>query len=897
MKTLSLFLLVFFLFSGCKKDTPTEQQTPTKPVVSIVSPKNNAVIFDTTSINVQATDDKGIVRVEIYIDNQLDSSRVFVVKPFKWLWNVSDLTDSSKHIIYAKAYDADNNMSSTPIVNVTKQSFSPPTNLMITSFSDTSVNLQWQDNSSTETGFEIEQSAGDTNNFALVQTVGTNITTTTIAGAYDTITYYFRVRAKTLHNFTRYAVNNFTLGFPAPTNLTATFQADTAVSLQWQDNSNFETGFLIEQGTDGINYQLVDSADSNITIKTLQGIFLTTHTYYFRVKAKSLHNFSNYAKNTKALNFPTPTNLTATFLSDVSVKLDWQDNSNYETGFLIEQGTDGINYQLVDSVNANVATRNLQGIYLTTNTYYFRVKAKSLHNFSNYVTGTRTLSFPAPSNLTAIFLSETMVKLDWQDHNNFETGFLIEQGTDGINYQLVDSVNSNITTKNVQGIYLTTSTYYFRIRAKSLYNFSNYATRSQTLSFPAPSNLTANFLSDTVVSLQWHDNSSYETGFLIEQGTDGVNYQLVDSVNTNITTKNVIGMFLTTSTYYFRIRAKSLYNFSNYATRNQAFIFPPPTNLIANFFSDTTIVLQWQDNSNFENEFEIEQSTDSTNFILVKTVGTNTTSTTIFSAFDTITYYFRVRAKSNINTSGYSNIENITHFSNSFLQMIFLQGGTYQMGSNLYSNEQPIHSVTLSNFYISKYEVTQSQWKRVIVWKQQNGGTTLSATPSYFTGDSLRPVEQVSWNDVTLWISYLNEMLGTNTYHLPTEAEWEYAARGGIHAGDNYTYSGGNDVNSVAWYSSNSGNATHKAGTKVVNQLGFNDMSGNVREWCNDWYSATYYSVSPQNNPPGPSNGSTRVLRGGSWSDNVSYCRVANRTNYYPTDNYYNIGFRIARSN
>jgi formylglycine-generating enzyme required for sulfatase activity len=161
-----------------------------------------------------------------------------------------------------------------------------------------------------------------------------------------------------------------------------------------------------------------------------------------------------------------------------------------------------------------------------------------------------------------------------------------------------------------------------------------------------------------------------------------------------------------------------------------------------------------------------------------------------------------------------------------------------------------------------------------------------------FKGCDQCPVERVSWDDVQEFIKKLNAKTG-KTYRLPTEAEWEYAARGG--GKQTYAYAGSNTVNEVAWYSSNAGSKTHPVGEKKANELGLYDMSGNVREWCQDWYADDYYAKSPSSNPQGLSTGSNRVLRGGSWFDNPAYVRVADRTYYTPDFRYDNIGFRLAR--
>lgn len=163
--------------------------------------------------------------------------------------------------------------------------------------------------------------------------------------------------------------------------------------------------------------------------------------------------------------------------------------------------------------------------------------------------------------------------------------------------------------------------------------------------------------------------------------------------------------------------------------------------------------------------------------------------------------------------------------------------------------------------------------------------------PSYFKGDNL-PVEQVSWNDCQTFINRLNSYTGRN-FRLTTEAEWEFAARGGNYS-RHYKYSGSNYISDVAWYNDNSGNRTHPVGTKQANELGLYDMIGNVYEWCSDWYGS--YSSYSQTDPTGPSSGSCRVHRGGSWRTFDRYCRSAIRNYIAPDFRYDNLGFRIVLS-
>ena len=218
--------------------------------------------------------------------------------------------------------------------------------------------------------------------------------------------------------------------------------------------------------------------------------------------------------------------------------------------------------------------------------------------------------------------------------------------------------------------------------------------------------------------------------------------------------------------------------------------------------------------------------------------------------------------------------------------MVYVQGGTFTMGatsvqgSDAEDDEKPAHSVTLSSYYIGKTEVTQELWQAV-----------MDSNPSKFKGDR-KPVEQVSWNDCQTFISKLNSLTGKK-FRLPTEAEWEFAARGGIKS-KGYKYSGSNTLDDVAWYLENSGETTHEVGTKSPNELGLYDMSGNVEEWCNDWYGN--YSSSPSNNPTGSGSGTYRVGRGGCWLNSDWDCRSSYRDRNTPDDRYNDLGLRLCLS-
>lgn len=223
--------------------------------------------------------------------------------------------------------------------------------------------------------------------------------------------------------------------------------------------------------------------------------------------------------------------------------------------------------------------------------------------------------------------------------------------------------------------------------------------------------------------------------------------------------------------------------------------------------------------------------------------------------------------------------------------MVHIPAGQFSMGAEHGNpDEQPVHRVHLSHgFEIARFEVTQTQWQTVMSEAHPRPGVKLlnaqgaevSRTPSHFKGDSL-PVESVSWDDVQLFLERLNQLDPKRVYRLPTEAEWEYCAKG--------------SKASSSWNKTNSEERTHPVGEKQPNAWGLHDMDGNVAEWVQDWYGREYYDETPLNDPPGPRTGSYRVYRGGSWLDDEKNCRSSYRGFDFPVNRFYNVGFRVVRT-
>jgi len=219
--------------------------------------------------------------------------------------------------------------------------------------------------------------------------------------------------------------------------------------------------------------------------------------------------------------------------------------------------------------------------------------------------------------------------------------------------------------------------------------------------------------------------------------------------------------------------------------------------------------------------------------------------------------------------------------------MVLVEGGTFTMGAapnqinDAESDEKKLHQVTLSSYYICKYEVTQDLWTFV-----------MGSNPSHFKG-AKKPVEEITWDDSQQFIKKLNALTG-KSFRLPTEAEWEFAARGG-NLSKGYKYAGSDKATEVAWCRANSGNSSHDVGQKKPNELGLYDMSGNVYEWCQDWKAP--YQQAAQTNPTGPEEGTHPVNRGGRWCGSIGACLTSDRSMSDPKYHFYHLGMRLALSN
>jgi lysophospholipase L1-like esterase/negative regulator of genetic competence, sporulation and motility len=501
---------------------------------------------------------------------------------------------------------------------------------------------------------------------------------------------------------------------------------ENIVVLRFEDANTFShypntnLDYEIEQSSDSSNYTKVRSAQFSDKQVTVSGTFLSTLTYYFRIRAKAANTISGYSNVVSAnLSFPTPCNLAMNISNETKATLSWTNTNSLATTVIIEKSNNGINYFVVDSIAATATIKDVAGIYSSDTTYYFRIGYKSTVNQSAYtVAASQKLRFPAPSNFTFTFTSDIIAKLTWTNTNSLATTVIIEESNDGINYTFVDSTVATATTKDITTIYKSDTTYYFRIEYRSKANKSAYTSQvSKKLRFPAPSNFTFTFTSDVIAKLAWTNTNSLATTVIIEKSNDGINYAFVDSTVAIATTKDITSIYKSDTTYYFRIKYRSNVNQSAYTSPvSQKLSFSEPMNLQVTAITETAVTLRWQNSNSMATRIVIEQSANSTSrFVVLDSAGivTNITSRTIGGNYskDT-TYYFRLQAKSNINKSIYSNVASghITYPREKIHQVYCLgnsitHNGTYEfqlnalLGSEWYVNNEGINGNITAQMY------------------------------------------------------------------------------------------------------------------------------------------------------------------------------------------------------
>ncbi len=554
-------------------------------------------------------------------------------------------------------------------ISTTTSFIAGPTNLGATAVSSSQINLTWADNATSETSYRVERSTDGTT-WSAIANLGANSTSYADTEVTAGVTYSYRVRA--FDGTTASAYSNQVSATPmvpppaAPSNLVAT-ASETQIRLTWTDNATNETSYSVERSTDGITWNPVASLGANSTGYTDTNV-VTGMRYYYRVRDFSGNTPSAYSNQVSAattVSAPAgPSNLVATPLSGTEIRLTWTDNATNETGYSIERSTDGTTWNAIANLGANSTSCLDMGVTAGV-TYSYRVRAfngTTASAYSNQVSATPTVPPPAaPSNLVAIALSETQIRLTWTDNATNETSYSVERSTDGITWSQRASLGANSTSYTDTSV-VTGMRYYYRVRAfggNMPSAYTNQTSAATTVSAPAaPSNLVATPLSGTEIRLTWTENATNETGYSVERSTDGATWSAIANLGANSTSYADTGVTAGV-TYSYRVRAFNGTTVSAYSNQVSATptVPPPaaPSNLVATALSETQIRLTWTDHATNETSYSVERSTDGSTWNPLASLGANSTSYTDTAVVTGMRYYYRVRGLSGSTPSAYSN--------------------------------------------------------------------------------------------------------------------------------------------------------------------------------------------------------------------------------------------------
>jgi RHS repeat-associated protein len=535
-----------------------------------------------------------------------------------------------------------------------------PTDLSATVVSSTRVDLSWTDNSSDEANFVVERATG-TGPFATLATLGANVTSYSNTTVGAGITYSFRVKAKTSTGNSIYT-STVTVTTPAtppaaPSGLTATVISSTQVNLAWTDNSTNETEFVVER-SDGTGFVALASIGANTTSYS-DTTAISPTAYSYRVKAVNSGSSSPYSNSVTLL--AGPSNLSATVISSTRVDLAWADNSTDEANFVVERATGTGSFATLATLGANVTSYSNTTATAGT-TYSYRVKAKTSTASSLYTNPVTVTTIPnapsAPTNLTATGISSTQIDLSWTDSATNESGFVVER-LDGASYVEIATVGANTSSYSDATATSATSSSY---RVKAVNGGGSSAYSNIAIVPAAPTNFSATVMSSTKVLLEWTDNSSNESNFVVERATGTGAYAVVATLAANVT--NYTNTTSAGTTYNYRVRAKT--STGNSVNTVPVTVTTPatspvaPTNTRAAALSATEVKVLWTDKSSNEAGFVVERSESGSAFAVIGSVGANTISYTDTTTTLLTTYGYRVKATDSGGGYSYSNTIQIT---------------------------------------------------------------------------------------------------------------------------------------------------------------------------------------------------------------------------------------------
>lgn len=766
-------LLLAFFFISCKDDNPVDPASA-KPVVEIVSPLDKSDVADSVYIEIKATDNKGVDRVNIYIDDSLKTS--LTTTPYTYYWSTAGIKDSSIHKIYAVAYNKSGNSTQSKTVIVTNFILTP-SSLTAVQISDTSAVLSWINNTKLNTGFEVERAVNGTP-YSRVDSISRMASVDTIKGLQPDSSYSFRIRA--VAEFKKSGYSNeakLTLTFPQPTNLTASFSEPDSVKLLWQNNCAYASGYEIWMAhADSLSFSKILTVDRNAQQVKIGG--LTDTLYKFKIRAIT-HSHQSAYSNTAIASFANmgafvPSGLTAKFASPDSIKLSWNDNCAFESGFEVWANS-GSSSTFTSAVSLPPNTTQYTIAATSDTLYSFQVRAVAASKKSNFsnIASTRFSDFGVfiPSLLTSAFIHPDSIQLSWIDNCSFETGFEIWASKDNPNnFAMLSLASPNTNRITIHPG--TDSLYYFQARAvasskKSAFTNSSVASLSTLLSASAPTALTAKYVTQNNIQLAWKDNCSFETGFEIWTAENNAN----SFSKLTVVPANETGYTVTTlpdTQYTFKLRAITpavQSDYSNTATASYSVLASAiaPKNLEAKFTGPESVQLNWSDNCSFENGYEVWMSTGNNGtFTKIASLDANAITYTVTGLKDFTSYAFQVRASVSPKYSSFSNTQVLLKslpdvpkqeapFDTSKEQLLTL---TFTWDTATYAKNYVLQISSNSAFtdfkyndtvYSTSYQMTGLNLKTTYYWRvlavNMFGISSWSGVRSFTTGDvPVKPV-------------------------------------------------------------------------------------------------------------------------------------------------------------
>ncbi|MDP8204645.1 MAG: fibronectin type III domain-containing protein [Candidatus Tenebribacter mawsonii] len=565
--------------------------------------------------------------------------------------------------------------------------FPAPSNLSLTALSDHQVEVQWnyallkgegyywiptssskkttdlerrkwnsaESENRFEEGFSIERKTTGSD-FIEVGSTEAGVTQFNDSGLLFGESYTYRIRAYTSLNYSGYSGEvTISTVFPTPNGLSSIALDDQSTELTWNDNCDFEDFYNVERSEDLNTYEEVGVLEANTTTFADEGLLFGI-VYYYRVRASTGLNFSEYSEvDTLVTIFPTPSDLVTEATSDESIELDWNDNCSFEEGYSVEINNGSGYAEIVFTTNN---TCNILGLEYGLQ-YSFRVRAKHGINYSLPVYADGIIELLAPENLTINAEDDQTIHIQWTAMDSFEEGFSVERSINGSAFEEIVVTAFDVYQYWDYGL-IYGNNYTYRIRSfANEYNSPYSSEATSTTYFPAPSNLESEILSDTVVELSWLDNCSFETGYAIERRDAGSSFVEIAQVAANNTSYTDSGLTYGLH-YYYRVRAFTDINFSNYSSESSQLVeITAPTGLTATA-GTTSITLNWDDNTLIEENYEIERKIAGEDFVVIATISEDATNFTDTNVENIVTYFYRVRAVTANNQSEYSNIANAT---------------------------------------------------------------------------------------------------------------------------------------------------------------------------------------------------------------------------------------------